>query len=383
MVKYKKKKLKILHIGNGKAFKIKAIISFFRDRGHEIHFIPMPPTEARWEGIVYHSLQRFGRFSKLQVLRNIFSIRRIVKSIEPDIIHCHNARGPGWYGAFSGRHPFLIHAYGGDILPARYQKKDYFPKIMTKYTCRKLDMMIVTGTHMIKGASHLKIQEDKIKVIPRGVNLKNYRMGLETSNLREKLNIDNSAPIIFSPRYQVNQALYNFDTIIESIHIVRKDFPNVVFIQLFDQCREKERVKLEKIAKDMRVLENYKMVKAVDNEQMPYFYNLADIMVSVPSTDGFPVSVLEASACGTPMIVTKLNYTAEWFVDGRNGILIPVRDHEKLAGAVVKLLKDKSLCENMIEINRKQVEEKADYENCMLELEHLYYELIDRLYGII
>ncbi len=370
------KTLRILHIGNGNAFKIKAIIRFFRDRGHDIHFIPMPPSEASMEGIEYHPLPPFGRFSEIQVLRNIFSVREMVRKIRPDIVHCHNARGPGWYGAFSGHHPLVIHAYGGDVLPYRYRMKDIFSKILTTYTCRRLDMLIVTANHMVKGASHLRISEEKIRVIPRGVDLKRFRPDLDTAALRDKLGIHHASPVIFSPRYQIHEPLYNFDMIIQALPLVRKSYPNTVCIQLYDGSRKQEKRTLEKMAEDSGVSESYKLVETVGNQEMPYFYNLADIMVSVPSSDGFPVSVLEASACGTPMIVTELDYAKEWFTNGENGILVPVRDPVSLANAVVRLLGDNSLRLRMIEKNRRQVEEKADYEKCMIKLEDLYYELL-------
>lgn len=369
-------KLRILHIGNGNAFKINAIMRFFRDRGHDIHFIPMPPPEAPLGGVEHHLLPPFGRLSKVRVLRNIFSIRNIARKLKPDILHCHNARGPGWYGAFSGHHPLIIHAYGGDVLPFRYRMKDFFSKILTIYTCRQMDMMVVTASHMAKAAAHLRIPEDKIRVIPRGVDLKSFRPGLETASLREKLGIHPGVPVIFSPRYQIHESLYNFDVIIKALSLVRESYHDVVCVQLYDGSRKEEKLAFEKMASDRGVSGSYKLVEAVDNEEMPYFYNLADVMVSVPSSDGFPVSVLEASACGTPMIVSELDYTREWFKDEENGILVPVRDSVSLGMAVVKLLKDRSLRLAMIEKNKRQVEEKADYEKCMLKLEELYFKLI-------
>jgi glycosyltransferase involved in cell wall biosynthesis len=370
------RKLKILHIGNGKAFKIKAIISFFRERGHEIHFIPVPATEVRWEGVIYHHFQPAKKFSKIQVLKNIFSVRRIVKEVRPDIVHAHNAMGPGWYGAFCAHKPFVIHAYGSDVLPYIFKAKNLVSRLMTQYACQRSDKIIVTGKHMIQGISHLKLPEDKIEIIPRGVKLKNFSMGLDTSVLRKELKLGNAAPVILSPRYQIDKGLYNFDTILRSILDVKKYYPNVVFIQLYDNTREEDKRKYEIMSLSLGVSENYKMVEMLENEQMPYLYNLADIVVSVPSSDGFPVTVLEASACGTPMIVTKLDYTSEWFVDEENGILIPERDHHALADAIIRLYKDRDLREKMKKINRRLVEERADYEVCMTKLEQLYYKLL-------
>jgi glycosyltransferase involved in cell wall biosynthesis len=370
------RRLKILHIGNGKAFKIKAILDFLKDRGHEIHFIPIPSSEQRWDGISYYTLPPIGRFSKIQVLKNIFSVRRLVKEINPDIVHAHNAMGPGWYGAFSNHHPYVVHAYGSDVLPYVFKKKDLLSRLLTLYSCKKLDRLVVTGKHMTDNISHLKIPLEKIKVIPRGVNLEIFRDGLDTNKFRQELNIDSSSPVILSPRYQLDKDLYNFDTVIESIPHVKKIFPEVVFLQLYDPAKNREKAAFEKMAAELGVSENYIMIESVENRKMPYVYNLSDIVVSIPSSDGFPVTVLEASACFVPIVVTKLDFTSEWFVNDDNGILIPERDPLALSDAVIKILKNKSLQERIARKNKKQVEEKADYEQCMMKMESLYYEVL-------
>jgi glycosyltransferase involved in cell wall biosynthesis len=372
------KMLKILHIGNGKAFKIKAIVSFFRDRGHEMHFIPTPPVDERWDGVIYHNLAPFGRFSKFQVLRNIHIIRHISKKIQPHIIHAHTAGGPGWYGAFCRHHPYIIHGYGSDLLPYHYGLGNIFSKVLTMYACKQADKIIVTGKHMVQGASHLKIPDTKFNVLPRGVNLKAFRPGLDTTELKIKLNLNNSWPVIFSPRYQLEETYYNFDTIIESIPHIKKFYPDVLFLQLYGEGTEKEKKELEDMALNLGVSRNYKMLNAVANEEMPLLYNLTDAVVSVPSTDGFPVTVLEASACGVPLVVTKLDFTTEWFRNDQNGIVIPVRDSIALSKAILKLLDDQDLKLRIIVNNRKQVEERADYDKCMLELEKIYYKLLNR-----
>lgn len=372
------RKLRILHIGNGAAFKIRAIVEFMRDRGHEMHFIPTPPSPERWEGVEYHVIPARKAASRLDVVRRMLEARRVVREVAPDIVHAHNARGPGWYGAFTGRHPFVIHAYGSDLMPYYYDGSNRFGRFLTSYACRKADRLVVTGEHMIEASGHLRIPREKITVLPRGVDTSRFTPGLDTAALREELGIGNAGPVVFSPRYQIDEALYNFDTIIESIPLVRERYPRVLYIQLYEGARSHARAPLEEMAARLGVAENYRMVESVGNARMPMFYNLADAVVSVTSTDGFPVTVLEASACGAPMVVTKLDYTKEWFVDGENGLLIGERDPGELAGAVMAILGDLSLREKMARINRAQVLERADYGTCMKRLESMYYELLGR-----
>lgn len=371
--------LRILHIGNGKAFKIKAIVDAFRQREHEIHMAPIPPTEPGWEGVTWHCLPTLSALGPAKVAVRLLQVRRLASRLRPDIVHAHNAWGPGWYGAFTGFHPLVIHAYGGDLLPEQYLGKPATQRWLTSWACRAADRIIVTGQHMIGASASLGIPDERILLLPRGVDLQHYRPGLDTTGLRQSLGLNDATPVILSPRYQVDEGLYNLDTVIEAFALLRKRFPKAVCLQLFDSGREAGRSRLASIAAKLDLGENYRLIPAVDNATMPLFYNLADVVASVPSSDGFPVTVLEASACGAPLVVSRLPYCREWFVDGENGLLVPVRDAEALAEALVLLCADASLRQRFAAAGRYLVEQRADYRRCMDALETEYWNLIEKV----
>jgi len=369
--------LRILHIGNGKAFKIKAIVDAFLKKGHEIHMVPVPPNKGEWQGVTWHSLRIPRLPSLLKVPAQLFQVRRLALRLRPDVVHAHNAWGPGWYGAFTGFHPLVIHAYGGDLLPERYSERPALQRRLTSWACRTADRVIVTGRHMIEASGGLGIPQDRLMLLPRGVDLESYRPGLHTGGLRQLLGLGEASPVILSPRYQVNETLYNLDTVIDAFVALKKHFPGAVCLQLFDPQHKTGRSCLERAAAERGVHKSYRLIPTVDNRTMPLFYNMADVVVSVPSSDGFPVTVLEASACGVPLVVGRLPYCAEWFVDGENGLVVPVRDPEALAEALVKLCANRDLRQRLGAAGRQLVEERADYHRCMDTLESVYLKLVD------
>ena len=159
-------------------------------------------------------------------------------------------------------------------------------------------------------------------VLPRGVDVQRYRPGLDTRELRRSLGLDETAPVILSPRYQVDEELYNLDVVIEAFAAVRERFPKAVCVQMYEPSREQGRLRLERKAAEHGLGAAYRLVPAVENATMPLFFNLADVVVSIPSSDGFPVTILEASACGAPLVVGELRTarsgsatarTAWWF----------------------------------------------------------------------
>jgi glycosyltransferase involved in cell wall biosynthesis len=375
------KRLRILHVGNGRAYKIKAIVDAFLERGHEIHMVAVPAAEGTWPGVTWHRLPESSLPGPARVLARFAQIRRLARRLQPDIVHAHNAWGPGWYGAVTGVHPLVIHAYGGDLLPERYASRPALERRLTSWTCRTADRVIVTGHHMIDASAGLAFPRERLMLLPRGVDLDRYRPDLDTAALRSRLGLDGASPIVFSPRYQVDESLYNFDIVIDAFAKLRQEFPQAVCIQLFDERREAARAALERLAAERGLGSSYRMVPAVDNVTMPLFYNLADVVASVPSTDGFPVTVLEASACAAPLVVSRLPYCSEWFVDGENGLIVPVRDADALCEGLARVCRDKALGRRLGEAGQRLVAERADYRKCMDELEREYYRLIAQRRG--
>jgi len=370
-------RLRILHIGNGKAFKIKAIVDALVRRGHQVHMVPIPPIEQSWEGVRWHCLANPPVPGQAKVLARLYQVRRLALRLRPHVVHAHNAWGPGWYGAWTGRHPMLIHAYGGDLLPEQYRGRPALQRWLTSWSCRRADRIVVTGQHMIEAAGKLGIAPERVMLLPRGVDLERYRPGLDTSELRRRLGLQSASPIILSPRYQVDESLYNLDTVMDAFTLVRERFPQAVCLQLFDPLRESGRSSLAAAAEQRGLGAGYRLVPAVDNANMPLFYNMATAVVSVPSSDGFPVTVLEASACGAPLVVSRLPYCGEWFVDGENGLIVPVRDAQRLGQGLMELCTDAALRERLGSAGRRLVEQRADYRRCMDALEREYYRLLE------
>jgi glycosyltransferase involved in cell wall biosynthesis len=368
--------LRILHIGNGTAFKIKAIVDACLERGHDVHMVPIPPIADGWPGVTWHQLPTPRVPARAMVLARMLQIRRLARRLQPDIVHAHNAWGPGWYGAFSGVRPLVIQAYGGDLLPERYSSRPLIERRLTSWTCRAAARVIVTGHHMIDASAGLDFPRERLMLLPRGVDLERYRPGLDTRELRQQLGIGDRTPVIFSPRYQVHESLYNLDVVIEAFAQVRAEFPDAVCLQMYEPKREDARARLQKAAVDRGLGDSYRMVPAVDNKTMPLFYNLAAAVVSVPSTDGFPVTVLEASACEAPLVVSDLPYCAEWFVPGENGLIVPVRNATALADGVTTLCRNPELGRRLGAAGRRLVAERADYRRCMDRLDSEYWSLV-------
>src|SRR5690606_2110069 len=124
---------------------------------------------------------------------------------------------------------------------------------------------------------------------------------------------------------------------------VRRRFPSAACLQMYGRQHETGAKRLKAAAEEHGLGDSYRLIPAVEAEKMALFYNLADVAVSVPSSDGFPVTVLEASACECPIVVAELPYCDEWFSNRQNGFVVPQRDAAALAETIVELASDEAL----------------------------------------
>lgn len=124
--------------------------------------------------------------------------------------------------------------------------------------------------------------------------------------------------------------------------------------------------------------ESYTFLGYVDHELTPFLYVLSDIFVLPSLYENFPISILEAMASGAPVISTAVGGIPEMITSGYNGILLPPKDSDSLANALVTLIEDHNLMKKMARNARKTVLRKFTWKKTA-ELTKRYYE--DILWG--
>ncbi len=87
--------------------------------------------------------------------------------------------------------------------------------------------------------------------------------------------------------------------------------------------------------------ENVEIIKSVSQNSLRTFYNQASVFVTCPVEDGFGMVILQAMACGLPVIVTNNAGGSEIIDDGIDGYIIPTRDKEKLKEKLLFLYQNK------------------------------------------
>jgi len=147
---------------------------FFARKGYEVSIITDIPSEI--DDVNIYPFSKFE--SKIhipfisayyQITRKIFAIRKLVKLIQPDILHTHYANIYGFLGSFSGFHPQILTCHGSDLLvhPKRSRVEKYFVKRALKHA----DKITLPSEEMNQKAIEYGADSEKLTVIQYGIDL--------------------------------------------------------------------------------------------------------------------------------------------------------------------------------------------------------------------
>lgn len=113
-------------------------------------------------------------------------------------------------------------------------------------------------------------------------------------------------------------------------------------------------------------------------DDMPQVLSLAHVVCLPSYREGLPKALLEAAACGRPLVATDATGCREIVHDGENGFLVPVRDSQALADAIEALLKDASLRQRFGQRSRQIVEAAFSQEKIIADTLLVYREVLSR-----
>ncbi len=137
---------------------------------------------------------------------------------------------------------------------------------------------------------------------------------------------------------------YNIGDTLRAFALVESRVPGARLIVAGDGG---ERARLRELASSLG-LKRVEFIGAVPPDKMPELYDLADIFVNSSLVDNMPLSLIEAFACGLPVVSTNAGGIPQLIREGENGLLSPCGDFEALAGNVIRLLEDQSLAADLI-----------------------------------
>jgi glycosyltransferase involved in cell wall biosynthesis len=289
-----------------------------------------------------------------------------VESFKPDIIHVQHASFLVWVAEYIKaiyNIPFVVSVHGPDLNSALLDKR---LRTLTKNALTHASKIFPNSFDTksrflaIFGKTYMR----KVRTIFPGVDLKLYPRDKKIKIIDKKYHLKGKKLVIYVGRLDKEKG-------IEFLVRAAKDIQSEIYI-LGGGDYKKE---LENQIKELK-LTNVHLVGyfgEANVQELREFYQRADVVV-VPSTvkEALGLVILEAMACSTPVVASRIGGIPNIVKDCKTGFLVKPRNPKEIADGVNKILKNEKLRLAMGERCRKLIEERYTWEKAALAIRESY-----------
>jgi glycosyltransferase involved in cell wall biosynthesis len=206
---------------------------------------------------------------------------------------------------------------------------------------------LIADSEYTKGCvvKHLGVSPDKIEVVHLGVDHEHFCPLTVTAEIRQRYGLP------AGPRYLIyvgtEDPRKNLPVLVRALAEVRRRLPEVELIKVGRAHFDRERERLTELAVRLKIAPAIHFLDDVPESDLPFLYNLADVCVTPSLYEGFGFPVLEAMACGTPVVCARAASLPE--IVGEGGLLVDctLAAVSHLSAAIFQVLTEHSLREEL------------------------------------
>jgi glycosyltransferase involved in cell wall biosynthesis len=289
--------------------------------GYRLEILGMPKN-ILWQRI--YRLLFFLDFSKVnKVLRQLKDF---------DLIYSHQY--PMNYLAWQAKKKFAVkYVYYNHGLPPSWTFSSWVEKmyiwkfrILTNWTARKADEVISVSQYL---ANCLKKETGrKSDVVYNQVDEKRFNPSVDGSSVRQKFGLKDGPLVLYVGRLSPHKGV---DLLIESFKIVRQRIPAAKLLIVGKPTFARYFEELKRMADQSVLFAGY-----VADAELPQYYAAADLYATATLWEGYDLPLAEAQAVGKKVVCFDLGPHPEIV---KNGILVPPKNIEKLAAAIIKFIR--------------------------------------------
>lgn len=320
----------------------------------ELHWITFGNENKQFKkgNLTMHVIRKIIKHPGPFLLLQIPSLRHKIIEIDPDIVHAQSTSA--YYSTTVAlvrkKYPSLLTAHGltsNEIKFVRgiafvYHRLISLPN--EKYVLSRIPNIITVSPHVKDWVSNRT--RSNIHVIPNGVAFDEIQSIL----IRTKDQLKHPAILFVGGLVKVK----GIDVLLNAVLIIIKKIPD---LHIYIAGSGPEESKLKKLVKGLNIEKNVNFLGFISGEKKYAYYKSADIYVQPSRYETFGVAVLEAMACGKPVVASNVGGIPFVVEDGKTGLFFECGNIEDLAEKVIILLKNKEMREKMGKEGRERAKE--------------------------
>lgn len=276
--------------------------------------------------------------------------------------------------------PLILEMNSSGTFRGEWQYKHsplYTPMIqrMEKKICQLADSVVVVDPFLKQYLVRLSIPEEKVFVIPNGVDLNRlYPDKSVGMSIKNKHDLNNKFLIGYVGSFRHYHDLY---LLINSFRYILQECSKAHLLLVGDGPTRKV---IESYVNDQGLTDVVTFTGNVSFWAVPAYINAMDVVVApfarVSELPGSSIKIFEYMATAKPIVASRLQLTEQVISDHINGLLVELGNEHQMAQAILELLSDKGLRDQLGAEGRRLIEEKFTWERSSWKIIAIYEELL-------
>ncbi|MEO1893434.1 MAG: glycosyltransferase [Alcanivorax sp.] len=353
--------MRVCIIGNGSSIHIVQWCNELVLKGLKVHLI----SKHRFSSEIDQSVTLYYRPYPgiVGYFLMVPGVKKLIKKIQPDVVHAHYASGYGTTAALIDFKPWILSVWGSDVFI--FPRKSLIHHFLVKYNIDKADAVASTSQVMADRVLQLSPSVHSVNITPFGVNCEKFK--------RERSQPNNNPSLVIGTIKSMNSA-YGIDVLIRTFaHLKHKMGARNIKLLIVGGGDD---VYLKKLARSLDVIDDTDFVGPIPHSRVPEYLSKLDIYLALSRSESFGVSVLEASACEIPVVATRVGGLPEVILENETGFLVESEDHVAAADKVMVLALDPEMRRAMGINGRRFVLGKFSWPVCVNNMCHLYEKVV-------
>jgi glycosyltransferase involved in cell wall biosynthesis len=364
----------LAYLGDPNSVHVRRWMRYFVERGHEVTLLEGFGTEVEPGLDAGIRVERFragqSRIPGVGTRRTRRSLRMALARVGADVLHAHFVRRYGWQAAAAEFHPLVISGWGSDVLVRRL--RTWRVRWRDRQALRRADLVTVTNAFMRDAIVGNGARRGSVALVQHGVDTAQFHPGPADAGVLRRHGLAGSRIVL---SHRAIRPLYRHEVALAAFAVATVDASLVM------SALGADRATLESVrrqASELGIENRVRILDSIGPEELPDLYRAAAVVVSLPESDSFSVTLQEAMATGSPLVVGDLPPTRAVLGDVAPGALVPIGDVEATAIALRRALQASAEeRERTGAAMRAWAVREADYKANMSRMETLYRELIE------
>lgn len=305
--------------------------------------------------------------------RNAGPLKQVIEEEKPDLLNAHYASGYGTTARLAGFHPYVLSVWGSDVYDV--PDKSWFHKRLIRKNVLAADQVTSTSHVMADQTRKVVPHVDQIDVVPFGIDTEKFTVSKNGENPTERPVVIGTVKTL-AHKYGIDTLLEAFALLVESIQLKNPALAKRLQLRIVGDGPDQAILKQK--ARTLEISHQTEFVGRVPYSEVPNELNKLDIYVALSRLDSesFGVAILEASACGAPVVVSDAGGFPEVVVDGVTGQIVPRENPGAAASALEELVGDTSMRRRMGDAGRRHVLEHYQWTDNVQEMISVYRQTL-------